>query len=175
MRQGSTLNSSPTPISMALSGQANGKKPYWGWDYKDFAPRLAFAYSPHADNGFLHALFGSAGKSSIRGGYGIYFDHFGEGIVNSFDKNGSFGLTTQLVNPAGTQDVDCTPRLTSLSVLPPANTDYLRPTGRRPAPAPFPGRSPLPQVLMQDPSPSTGAWTISSRLPTHMCRLLDHP
>ncbi|HET6176853.1 MAG TPA: carboxypeptidase-like regulatory domain-containing protein [Candidatus Sulfotelmatobacter sp.] len=124
MRQGQTLNSEPTPIQLALSGQANGKQPYWAWDYKDLAPRLAFAYSPHASSGILHALFGSAGKSSIRGGYGLYFDHFGEGIVNSFDKNGSFGLTTQLVNPAGSQDVDCTPRLTALTILPPANTNF---------------------------------------------------
>jgi len=139
MRQGSTLNSSPTPISMALSGQANGKKPYWGWDYKDFAPRLAFAYSPHASSGFLHTLFGNAGKSSIRGGYGLYFDHFGEGIVNSFDKNGAFGLTTQLVNPAGSQDVNCTPRLTSLTDLPPANTDFCGQQVVGPPPPALPG------------------------------------
>ena len=136
MREGNTFR--PT-VSMELSGQANGKDPYWAWDYKNLAPRFAFAYSPHASSGLLHALFGSAGKSSIRGGYGIYFDHFGEGIVNSFDKNGSFGLTTQLVNPAGTQDVDCTPRLTSLFVLPAANTDFCGQQVVGPAPAAFPG------------------------------------
>jgi len=27
-------------ISFALSGQANGKQPYWTWDHKDFAPRF---------------------------------------------------------------------------------------------------------------------------------------
>jgi len=125
MLQGQTLNSQ-TPgglVQMALSGQANGKVPYWAWDYKNIAPRVAFAYSPHADSGFLRALFGSAGKSSIRGGYGIYYDHFGEGIVNSFDRNGSFGLTTTLTNPAGSQDVDCTPRLTDLFTLPPGPYD----------------------------------------------------
>ena len=55
----------------ALGRSAMDKKPFWGWDYKDIAPRVAFAYSPHADEGFLHKLFGSAGKSSIRGGYGF--------------------------------------------------------------------------------------------------------
>ena len=34
-------------IQFVLSGQANGKRPYWNWDYKNLAPRLAFAYSPH--------------------------------------------------------------------------------------------------------------------------------
>jgi len=126
-------------VSMNLSGQANGKQPYWAWDYKDLAPRFAFAYSPHADGGFLHKLFGSAGKSSIRGGYGLYFDHFGEGIVNSFDRQGSFGLTTQLVNPAGSQDVGCTPRMTALTTLPPPNTDFCGQQVVGPPPAAFPG------------------------------------
>jgi hypothetical protein len=136
MQQGNTYH--PT-VSMNLSGQANGKQPYWGWDYKDFAPRFAFAYSPHASSGFLHTLFGGAGKSSIRGGYGLYYDHFGEGIINSFDKNGSFGLTTQLVNPAGSQNVDCTPRLTDLTTLPPANTSFCGQQVVGPPPARFPG------------------------------------
>ena len=105
-------------ISFSLSGQANGKKPYWGYDWADVAPRFAFAYSPGSDKGFWGKLFGGPGKTSIRGGYGIYYDHFGEGIVNTFDRQGSFGLSTLETNPAGTQDVDCTPRLTSLTVLP---------------------------------------------------------
>jgi hypothetical protein len=141
MLQGNTINSQTTGglVQMALSGQANGKRPYWAWDYKNLAPRLAFAYSPHASSGFLYTLFGGAGKSSIRGGYGIYFDHFGEGIVNSFDKNGSFGLTTQLVNPAGTQDVGCTPRLTDLFTLPPANTSFCGQQVVGPPPPALPG------------------------------------
>jgi hypothetical protein len=135
MLQGNTYH---PVVSMALSGQANGKQPYWGWDYKDFAPRFAFAYTPHSSSGFLHALFGATGKSSIRGGYGMYYDHFGEGIVNSFDKNGSFGLTTQLVNSAGTQDVDCTPRLLALTTLPPGGTSFCGQQVVGPAPSPLP-------------------------------------
>jgi hypothetical protein len=106
------------PVQFGLSGQANGKQPYWNWDYKDLAPRFAIAYSPHADSGWLHNLFGAAGKSSIRAGYGLYFDHFGEGIVNTFDRNGSFGLTTVETNPAGVQDIDCSPRFTGTFNLP---------------------------------------------------------
>ena len=106
------------PVQFGLSGQANGKQPYWNWDYNNFAPRFAIAYSPHFDDGWLHSLFGGAGKSSIRAGYGLYFDHFGEGIVNTFDRNGSLGLTTLETNPAGVQDVDCASRFTSTFSLP---------------------------------------------------------
>jgi hypothetical protein len=110
-------------LTFDLSGKANGKKPYWAWDYKDFAPRFAVAYSPHAASGFMHKLFGDAGKSSIRAGYGLYFDHFGEGVVNTFDRQGSWGLTTTISNPAGVLGVDTAPRFTGLqgsSNLPPS-------------------------------------------------------
>jgi Carboxypeptidase regulatory-like domain len=102
-------------IDFGLSGQANGKAPYWGYDYKDFAPRLAIAWSPN---------LGGVGKTSIRAGAGMYYDHFGEGTVNTFDRRGSFGLSTLLTNPGGQQTVDSAPRMTvnGLYTLPPQIT-----------------------------------------------------
>ena len=173
MLQGNTLNSqiSGGLVQMALSGQANGKAPYWAWDYKNLAPRLAFAYSPHATDGFLHKLFGGAGKSSIRGGYGIYFDHFGEGIVNSFDKNGAFGLTTQLVNPAGSQEVDCTPRLTDLYTLPPANTSYCGQQVVGPPPPMLPGLVTPPTLF--NPGSFAIYWGLDDKLRTPYSHVVD--
>ena len=103
-------------VSFDLSGQANGRAPYWAWDYKDIAPRIAFAWAPSADAGILGTILGGMGKTSIRGGYGIYYDHFGEGIVNTFDRNGSFGLTTSQGNPPVSPD--SAPRFTSLYAIP---------------------------------------------------------
>ncbi len=120
-------------LSFDLSGQANGKKPYWAWDYKNLAPRFAIAYSPHAASGFMHTLFGDAGKSSIRFGYGLYFDHFGEGVVNTFDRQGSWGLTTTISNPAGVTNVDNAPRFTGL-----LGTANLPPSPGVPTPHGFP-------------------------------------
>ena len=105
-------------ITFDLSGQANGRKPYWAWDYNDFAPRLALAWSPSSDKGILKTLLGGAGKTSVRGGYGIYYDHFGQGIVNTFDKTGTFGLTTSIGNQVGQFGVDDAPRFTDLYTLP---------------------------------------------------------
>lgn len=129
------------PIQFDISGQANGKKPYWNWDYANLAPRVAIAYSPHADRGWRRSLFGTAGKSSIRMGYGIYYDHFGQGAVNTFDKNGSFGLTTIESNPAGVQDVDCAARFTGTYNLPQGTYCSQNLSGA--APGPFPVTPPL--------------------------------
>lgn len=101
-------------LTFDLAGQANGRQPYWAWNYKNVAPRFAVAYSPHAASGFWHTILGDAGKSSIRAGYGMYYDHFGEGVVNTFDRQGSWGLTTTISNPAGTLNVDDSPRFTGL-------------------------------------------------------------
>src|SRR6185437_6691883 len=111
------------PISFSLSGQANGGKPYWPYDYKDLAPRFAFAYSPTADSGFFHKFFGSSGKSSLRGGFGIVYDHFGQGITNTFDQFGTVGLSTALSNATGVQTVDGGARFSDINTIPAASLD----------------------------------------------------
>ncbi|MGB8065374.1 MAG: carboxypeptidase-like regulatory domain-containing protein [Candidatus Sulfotelmatobacter sp.] len=115
MYQGNTVQ---PDLTFNLSGQANGGKPYWDWNYKNLAPRFAIAYSPHADGGFWRKLLGDPGKSSIRAGYGMYYDHFGEGVVNTFDREGSWGLTTTISNPAGVLTVDDSPRFSGLRNIP---------------------------------------------------------
>ena len=130
-------------LSFGLSGQANGKKPYWNWNYKNVAPRFAIAYAPHADGGFWHSILGDKGKSSIRVGYGIYYDHFGEGVVNTFDRQGSWGLSTTISNPAGVLGVElrhAIPACWARPIFLPApefhhHTDF--PTLRRTTPAPM--------------------------------------
>ena len=151
-------------LTFDLSGKANGGKPYWAWDYKNVAPRFAVAYSPHAASGFWHAVFGDAGKSSIRAGYGIYFDHFGEGVVNTFDRNGSWGLTSTFSNPAGVSTVDDSPRYTGLLGL-----GNLPPGEIAPSPMGFPYTPPN--------NPNTYglaiAWGIDDHLRTPYSQVVD--
>jgi Carboxypeptidase regulatory-like domain len=44
--------------------------------YRSFAPRVGVAYSPNFSHGFLKALFGDSGKTSIRASYGIFYTAF---------------------------------------------------------------------------------------------------
>jgi len=45
-------------------------------DYRNFAPRIGFAYTPKFNQGFLSKIFGSSGQSSIRASYGIFYAEF---------------------------------------------------------------------------------------------------
>jgi hypothetical protein len=107
--------------SFVPSGQARGKQPYWPMGKKNFAPRFAVAYSPAFDGGPMHKLFGGAGASSIRAGFGMYYDHFGEGIVNSFSQYGAYGLSGSVQTPFDIYTPDATPRYTGLHNLPSIN------------------------------------------------------
>ena len=44
--------------------------------YRNFAPRLGLAYAPRFDRGLWRAIFGEAGKSSIRASYGLFYTEF---------------------------------------------------------------------------------------------------
>ena len=93
------------PVAFNWSGPANGGHGgFYNWDFKNLGPRVAFAWAPNNTGGLLGDLFG-AGKTSIRGGFGIVYDRFGQGLVDYFDRTGSFGLSTTLSNPLGSQTV----------------------------------------------------------------------
>jgi hypothetical protein len=93
------------PLSFAPSGKANHKPGYWAKQKANIAPRLAITFSPDP-------------KTSFRIGAGMYFDHFGEGIVDSFDQNGSFGLTTTVSSPASYYGFENSPRFTGAHNVP---------------------------------------------------------
>jgi hypothetical protein len=105
-------------LAFAPSGQARGLKPYWPMQKNNLAPRISFAYSPSPRSGLLRKLLGDQGRSSLRAGYGIYYDHYGQSIVSLFDQYGSFGLSESLMNPLNTLTPDTSPRFTGLHNLP---------------------------------------------------------
>ncbi len=155
-------------FSFDLSGQANGKKPYWPYDYKNFGPRLAIAYSPKGSGGLWKALFGGAGKSSIRAGFGIVYDHFGEALINTFDQNGTFGLSTSISNPASIQTVDGGARYTGFHDIPTSSPDGILLT-----PAPSGGFPATPPTSVLGNPVQQISWGLDDNIRTPYSELLD--
>lgn len=118
MLKGIPSNMDPL-VSFDLSGPANGGKlPWYNWDYKDFGPRVGIAWSPKGRGSLLKRLVGDGGKTTIRTGFGIVYDRIGQGLLQTFDHSGSFGLATGLTNPPAVEDMSTTPRLTGLNTVP---------------------------------------------------------
>ena len=114
MSQGQPANNAGE-ISFVLGGPANHGPGLWNWDHHDFSPRIAVSWAPDTGEGWISKILGKKDQFAIRGGYSVMYDHFGIPIVNSFDQHGSFGLSTQLGNPAGVVSPANAPRFTCLT------------------------------------------------------------
>jgi hypothetical protein len=93
------------PISVELSGPANGKSSQYTWDKNNFQPRVAVAWSPNFGEGFLGTIFGRNSESVIRGGFGITNDYYGQQLAVSFDLNNQLGFSSSTALSAGTCNI----------------------------------------------------------------------
>ncbi len=168
MNNGVSSSAAP-PVAFNWSGPANGGSTgYYGWDYKNLGPRVSLAWSPGYDSGILHDLFGGGGKSSIRAGFGIVYDRVGEGLLDTFDQNGAFGLSTSIPNAAASESVLCTPRVTSMNVIP--ATDNCGAPIFVPAPA---ANYPAPFPSNPNPGSEAIAWGLDNHIKTPYSYTLD--
>jgi hypothetical protein len=90
------------PLTMELSGPANGRSPLYRWDKNNFQPRVAAAWSPGFKSGFLHKVFGEPGTSVLRSGFSMTNDEYGQAIAVTFDLNNSLGFVSNTTIPANT-------------------------------------------------------------------------
>ena len=97
-----------TPLQFAPSGQARGLKPYYPMQWGNVAPRLAVAFAPNE-------------RTSIRAGFGLVYDHFGQGLVSTFSQYGSYGLQGFKQTPNDALSPDNAPRFSSLHSIPDVN------------------------------------------------------
>jgi len=86
------------PLGLVMPGDrgvGNGlTNPY----LKSFAPRLGLAWSPQWTNGWLAKLSGGPGKSSVRLGWGMFYDSDEELVMQSFAAQPPFGRSVSLEN-----------------------------------------------------------------------------
>jgi hypothetical protein len=138
-------------LYFAPSGPSYGKPGYWPKSKDNLAPRFAVAYSPDT-------------KTSIRAGFGIFYDHYGQGLINTFDQNGAFGLSGAISNAAGQQGYDTSPRFTSQRSLPASIS-----SGPFPSPVTYPY---APAIYPQNGSFAI-TWGIDDKLKTPYSESID--
>jgi hypothetical protein len=102
------------PLSYNLSN-APGGRPLYPFQ-RHFAPRVAIAYSPQASDGLAKTLFGGPGKTVFRVGAGLFYDLFGQGLIQQ-ENSGGLGFSSSIfVTPQYTAST--APRFTGLTQIP---------------------------------------------------------
>ena len=66
--------------------------------YRSFAPRLGLAWSPGWTSGWRRVLTGGPDKTSIRMGWGIFYNPIEQLVLEQFNGEPPFGGTTSLTN-----------------------------------------------------------------------------
>ncbi len=87
-------NSSPLtycPTGLLVPGDPGVPAGLTSTYYKAFAPRIGLAYSPNFNDGFLGKLFGSNGKTSIRTGWGLFYNPMEQLVLEQFGAEPPFG------------------------------------------------------------------------------------
>jgi hypothetical protein len=82
----------------------------------DPAPRVSLAWSPEG-NGLMKKLTGGAGKTSVRAGFGLYYDDVGQPLVQTF-SNTAFGLSSTISTPPNVLPSSQLPRFTGFYNVP---------------------------------------------------------
>jgi hypothetical protein len=66
--------------------------------FKAWAPRVGLSYSPNFTSGFLGKLFGSNGKTSIRTGWGLFYNPMEQLVLEQFGAEPPFGSSPSFYN-----------------------------------------------------------------------------
>ncbi|NJM52957.1 MAG: carboxypeptidase regulatory-like domain-containing protein, partial [Blastocatellia bacterium] len=99
---------------------------FYNFDKNNFAPSFGIAWSPNFESGIGKFLFGSAGKSVIRGGYSLAY--FNDSIITTLNNTltsggtGNFGLgrtSSVAIGPNGTTTLNDRASGNLTSVAPP--------------------------------------------------------
>jgi hypothetical protein len=84
-------NTGSEPTGLVVPGDPGVPPGMTSTYYKSFAPRVGIAYSPNFTDGALGKLFGGAGKTSIRAGWGLFYNPVEELVMAQFGAEPPFG------------------------------------------------------------------------------------
>ena len=93
------------PLTVVLAGPKYDAPGFYPLDKNNFQPRIAVAWSPAFKGGFLGTLFGTEKQSTIRGGFAITNDYFGQALAVNFDGSNTLGFNPSITPAANTFNV----------------------------------------------------------------------
>lgn len=93
------------PISLDLSGKANGRPGFYKQDWNNFAPVIAVAWQPQLPDNFWGKLIGREGRAVFRGGFRTTYDRIGSALTVNFDLSNQLGFASALTIPVNTYNV----------------------------------------------------------------------
>jgi hypothetical protein len=87
------------PLGMVFPGDSGVRQGLTNTYFRAFAPRLGLAWSPNQSNGWIARLTGGPGRSSVRLGWGMFYDGDEELLIGeNFTAQPPFGGSTSLSN-----------------------------------------------------------------------------
>jgi hypothetical protein len=91
-------NNAVFPLGLVFPGDPGVPRGLTTTYYKAFAPRIGMAWSPGWTEGWLAKLTGGPGKSSVRAGFGIFYNPIEQLVLEQFSAEPPFGGSTFLSN-----------------------------------------------------------------------------
>ncbi len=92
-------NTGVTPTGLVVPGDAGVPPAMTDTYYRAFAPRIGLAYSPNFKSGVLGKLFGENGKTSIRTGWGMFYNPIEQLVLAQFGAEPPFGGSSFFSDP----------------------------------------------------------------------------
>ncbi len=89
-------NTGTEPTGLVVPGDPGVPAGLTSTYYKAIAPRVGIAYSPNFSDGFLGKFFGGNGATSIRAGWGIFYNPIEELVLAQFGAEPPFGGSSSL-------------------------------------------------------------------------------
>ena len=92
------------PITLDKGGKFYHKAGFYPQDWNNFGPSVAVAWQPNF-KGFLGKALGHDGKSVVRGGFRVVYDHIGGQLAVNFDASNQLGFASALSIPVNTYNI----------------------------------------------------------------------
>ncbi len=92
-------NNAYFPLGLVFPGDKGVPAALTQTYYKAFAPRIGIAWSPSASKGWLHKITGGPGESSIRAGFGMFYNPIEQLVLEQFGAEPPFGGSNFITSP----------------------------------------------------------------------------